>query len=94
MRGGRWIVCPSEGTESENKRSFVPCFGGDACYSRMQKEAGDYYDEEFNIPVLYFTQVVGLGCPAETMSIPGTKTAGPLSTGPHMRAAKKLRNCS
>jgi len=26
----------------------------------FQKEAGDYYNEEFNIPVLYFTQVVGL----------------------------------
>jgi len=26
----------------------------------FQKEAGDYYGEEFNIPVLYFTQIVGL----------------------------------
>jgi heterodisulfide reductase subunit B len=26
----------------------------------FQKEAGDYYNEEFNIPILYFTQVVGL----------------------------------
>jgi heterodisulfide reductase subunit B len=26
----------------------------------FQKEAGDYWNEEFNIPVLYFSQVVGL----------------------------------
>jgi heterodisulfide reductase subunit B len=26
----------------------------------FQKEAGEYWNEEFNIPILYFTQVVGL----------------------------------
>jgi heterodisulfide reductase subunit B len=26
----------------------------------FQKEAGDYWNREFNIPILYFTQVVGL----------------------------------
>ena len=26
----------------------------------LQKEAGDYWNREFNVPILYFTQVVGL----------------------------------